>query len=589
MATSATIKLNVGKLVSAGAPDSDIDEYIKLSKMESDYDGNVPLKTGLTPSTNEQKSGAIIDPKEAFVPRGEDIPFLVGSGLGGIVGGGIGGVPGAVAGAAVGGAGGRFISDVAKSKGFFGGKPSETGGELAGKVGMGAVEGAAGELIGAGAGKIIGKIAPFAESVTPQIAKQEASAARIGVELPLRARTESPRVQSMSRLAENAPFAGGKITAIERQATESIDKIAEDFRNVIGKDRSPEDMVRVVDNAIPAFEKRLKEVRNRLYSIPELQEIPLSPDKTIAVLREAIENKGGEFEPAIVGRLEKVLKNIESEPSNLATLSGGKTGSITKVGQMRNERTTVGDMVSEFSKPGNSGVKGYLEKLYGAMSDDIYPAVDSFSPEVVKALRKADAYNEGMMEKLQQPLIKALQDRAQSNPSKLYDVVFRKDNPTLVKKAREIFSPDEFSSLKYQWFNDILEKSSPIIEGNQIVSPPLLARNLKKYGETISEIVSDDKVLAEKLDDLFNVSEAMSRGSRIKSGSQTGFIVKNAEDVRNYLYAKLVSSKEGQKFLTTGTMVPANAVSSVVKPIAGELSQGAERKTRQKVAPCNDF
>jgi len=91
----------------------------------------------------------------------EDAPEMIGGGIGGILGGLAAGPPGAIAGGALGSAGGRGIEQALE--GLLGNKfgfegPPTSSGEAVASLGRGAALGAAGEVGGIAAAKVLGKV-----------------------------------------------------------------------------------------------------------------------------------------------------------------------------------------------------------------------------------------------------------------------------------------------------------------------------------------------------------------------------------------------------------------------------------------------
>ena len=484
------------------------------------------LFADLIPSQTEQKAGSIIEPKaagkrflESMKPTKADIPFVLGTTIGGMVGG----IPGAMRGGAI----GRFVEEMAKSKGLVEGKPSETVGELAGKTALGGAEGLVGEVLGRVGSKVIGKVfSPFTSEATKEAVR---IGEKTGVKIPLSSLSESKTVQATERGLEYTPF-GQVITRFRQKALDDLGNFAKGVGKRLASDLPAEVQGNIAKKEIKDLFGKYNETTNSIYN----SVIPIIKQANPEVIVEATKNKAmdiisrrsGEFEPAGLGDIKGFLERLigKKVPSGILDKSGKETmkklsSTIKLFEEMKQSKTNLGYKIGKGSwdDPAVSGLKSDLEELYGAMSEDLSNTVKRVSESAYEDLMTANKMNTKTRELVESKLFNQM-DKVK--PENVYKLVIIPGMPSQVKAGKKVLG-DKFNDVARQWFDDMLNKSS-----NQegIVSPIKLAKKLKDYDTVIEEITKKNPKLKEQFDILRNLSNVMSKGRDVTQGSQTGYI-----------------------------------------------------------------
>lgn len=554
------------------------------------------LARPLSGGSVQQGAGDIPAPGEfkRFLPKVQDLPEIGMATLAAMKFAGTKTIPGA---AAVGAASmlGEAGTQVAQKFGVLPGEPPQNPMDIAKRLGAAGLRGIGGEMIGRGIGKLF---TPFSGSVTPEIKQGVEAAKRSGVEPPLSAMTESKPVQALERMAEFGPF-GGPVTAQRPQALRQLEEFTNRISDGIAPDSSPDLVGELAKNKVKAFETVFRNTRDKLYDLafPLVKDRKPELSNTTSTLQDIIERRSGELEPAALSQLKGLLKRITEIPEQVVQKSGGvpgfvaenitekipgKESSVLTYQQLRNTRSNLGKLLDEgFGDPGLTGIKSEYKRLYGAMTQDLDATASGVSPQIAKSIKDADSFYSTGIARLQDSLLKAINKRAEKSPESLHTLIFRKDSPTLIKAGREILGEDGFNQIRKQWFDDLVNKSKSIVEGEEIVSPAKLANNLRRMGGSLPEIVADNPQLAQKMADLSDVSKLLTRGTKVTGGSQTGFIISTLKDIRGILAAPLIRTEMGREFLTTGFPRIGKAAARAVQPTAQLGVQGFMGRNEQ--------
>lgn len=499
------------------------------------------FNTSLTPGTGTQTAGPIVSPTGLFQklkPRKEEIPELIGSMTGGFARRTLPGMALAAFGSATGEAG----RQIGERVGIFKTPPPETSTEAAKRIGAAGLRGAFGETVGRGVGKLF---TPFSGGVTPEISKQVQAAGRAGVKPPLSAVTESKPVQALERFTEFGPF-GSAVTRQKQEAVKQLGDFAEKISDGISSDNPPEFIGELAARKVKDFEKAFRTAKDKLYEPINnvLNEKPVDPKNTIAAIKTVLERKEGGAEGRAL--LEDWLKRLE--PSGMEA-AGYSKRSLPNFNRLKAIRTEIGSR-GNFNDPGVTGIKAQLETIYAAASKDMDDLANKYG--MADYLKEVNAQYSKGIRKLQDSLIKAIDKKAEKSPESLHRLIIRQNSPSLIKAAKEIVGEDGFNQIRKQWFDDLVNRSKSIVDGEEIVSPAKLANNLRKMGSSLDEITAGNPELAAKLSDLSDTAKLLTRGQKVTAGSQTGFILSTLKDIRGILSAPLVRTETGREFLTTG-------------------------------------
>lgn len=514
----------------------------------------------------------------AITPETKDIPELVGS-TALDVGAKIANANPLVAPiiSGVGAAGGEAYHQIAQRAGLMEGAPPETSGEALKRMGGAFARGAGSTVAGAAVGKVASKVAPyitepFKASYTDLIKYQKALAEKMGIKVPLKYLSDSPFVQGMARTSEFALFGKGQEVVKEiKTAQKAFEDFAEETLTNMGKQEPPEKIIEMAGNKFKFFENSLNDLKDKLYTAAYklMPENKVEPDlsRTIETINSVIKDRTGEFEPAMLNRLKKILKDIkggEVIKKDLGVLDqfGNKIidetktlSSVENYNRLRISRRNLGDLIQEgFNDPALSGVKNDLGRIYAAMSQDLDSTASKISPAFAEAIKNADTVFENGMNKLKQTYYNSFEKKARENPTTLYQSVFNPRQPDALRFAKQIFGPEEMEQMQMQWLSDILDNSKITRDGYNDLSPVKMASNILKYEKILPEMFPDKEMLQE-ITNLKDIGLLFSRGSGVTSNSPSAFLLGMFNILRGFGLSNLAASDIGKQWLTSGIPV----------------------------------
>lgn len=489
-----------------------------------------PITTPLTSNTVEQREGPV--PSKAglrsLIPEKEQLPEMIGSAVGSIATGGVPGVKGTLTSAVGSGAGavaGEAALQLGQRAGVFKGEPPASSEEALGRMGGAFARGAGSEVIGRGAAKLF---TPFRGSFTPEIKKGMEAAERIGVKPALRNVTESRFLQASERGSEFFPVVGERITKAVAKSIDDFGNFAKSVGNNLGANRPPEVLGNLAKEATSAFFDRFQQSKNALYNavMPNVSKLEPSLNNTINQLQKIIEIRSGIGGEQAVSTASKYLERVlgKKVPSGIVDSNGKEilkkiSSEVKTFGDLLNFKRNISDGL-KFSDPSITGFKGDLEDLVLAMTKDLDDTAMKASPELAEKFRAANQHFSNGIEILKDKVYKSL---VNVDPVNVHKVVIPvTDSPTTIRLGKEILG-DDFKLAVGQWFDDIIRKSSSIVDGEDIVSPQKLVRNLKRYRNSLPEIFSESPEIVKNLEDLVETGKLLTRGQKVTMGSQTAF------------------------------------------------------------------
>jgi hypothetical protein len=298
----------------------------------------------------------------------------------------------------------------------------------------------------------------------------------------------------------------------------------------------------------------------------------------ISNLKDIIKRRSGEMEPGGLKELRNLLENLEGKTveSGIVDASGKPImkklpSTIDSYSDLRILRSNLGQKIkTAFNDPITTGIKGDLEQLYGSVSSALDDSIRSKAPDMADAVSKADEFYSQGIKTLQGKLFKEL---SKVSPDNIHKVLIKPREPALARMGKELLGEDVFDEVKRQWFDDLLQKSKVVKEGEEILSPQKLASNISKMGDTVQSIFEGNEKQLEAFKKLEQIAELMSRGKQITAGSQTAFLIRSVKGVVNVLTAPAIASETGKKFLSSGFPKAEFAVRRSVQPVVNILGQ----------------
>lgn len=543
---------------------------------------------------------------------------------------------GPVAGSAAFGGGSALQDDAEQGKGIV-----DTVKDVAVNSAIGAVAGKATSLLFKGGGKVVKAagdklLAPFKSSYAPAVVE---AAGRAGIkDLPVSAKTTSKFVQTLEASAKNSP-AGAKIEKSVNDARGTLYKIATGLQKKIDSDKlvdtsiTPESAGQAMQAAFQESKKVFDTAKDKIYGevTPRIANNPAKLDATKKVLQDIITTKGASLDPTSKAQVRFYMQ----------LLNATRTAQKRTFQAVKQTRTDIGTKLKNFNDPITSGDRANLKRLYGALSDDLDATASQFDPAAGEALTAAnDFYKEGI-NRLNSTIGRTI-FRSKS-PERLVGQIIKPGQTTEIRALKDVVGEQAFHDVRTVFMNDLIEKSSNPVTAKIVptkltnllakygddtltevigpeglanlksmqksaiindligksvkegrVMPATLAKQMDQYGDELLEKLLGKEDF-QKLTDVRTLSRALNSGQKVAEGSQTAekmsgilnmlaFATGNLKTLGGKLAAefglsKLVTSKLGQKYLTTGfgSLPKVSKVGDVISKIP-EILKDAPKK-----------
>lgn len=246
-------------------------------------------------------------------------------------------------------------------------------------------------------------------------------------------------VQGMENVLAGGPTSAGVMTRFaERQA----DDIGEGLQNMAGgisRNPSAERAGRAIERGVDTFNNNVGATRRALYwqadqYIPDATQTPMQNTLRTAVDLttpdpQAAATTGGLIQPGIAA----LRQNLEAD---LAANGGQLT-----YGALRRIRSEIGEQIGNASPLNPPADIRELNRLYGALSEDMRAAARSQGPEAVAAANRANNYTRASAERLD--AMRRVVEKA-GGPEKVYSAVMSgtRDGGTTLRSVMQSLPPD---------------------------------------------------------------------------------------------------------------------------------------------------
>ena len=443
----------------------------------------------------------------------------------------------------------------------------------------------AGKTINAGVSKLK---APFAKSVDQGVL---AAAQRQGVELPASAVTNSSLSRGLEQMASR--MVGG--APIEQRGLDALDDIAAKAGRQ-GAGANPMLAGERTAADYGAERASLQGVKNAEYGkVGDLTKIPAGGDQTIAELDRLIQQ--GTLDPDTLANLRKLRAAISPKAPDLAPEVQQALDRYASDPKMREvilkqfgiedaapQPRSVADLMSqqagiEYGGPNAMRDAGLGNRLRQNLGADVDSALGQAAPDQLAQLQKAkEAY--GRYADLSKSELGTVSSKfAESGQfDQIPNALLRPNASTTdIKRLLEVVTPETKDQLR-----EVLLRK--IVGSTESITPKQIERGLSTYGRVAKELLTPEQI--QQLRDLSTVRKAMGKttiGSpttpllqarkyietparALMAGSVGGVAGVGAELGAEALIARLLGSKGGQRWLTTG-LDPA--------VIPGRLARGA--------------
>lgn len=443
----------------------------------------------------------------------------------------------------------------------------------------------AGKTINAGVSKLK---APFAKSVDQGVL---AAAQRQGVELPASAVTNSSLSRGLEQMASR--MVGG--APIEQRGIDALDDIAAKAGRQ-GAGANPMLAGERTAADYGAERASLQGVKNAEYGkVGDLTKIPAGGDQTIAELDRLIQQ--GTLDPDTLANLRKLRAAISPKAPDLAPEVQQALDRYASDPKMREvilkqfgiedaapQPRSVADLMSqqagiEYGGPNAMRDAGLGNRLRQNLGADVDSALGQAAPDQLAQLQKAkEAY--GRYADLSKSELGTVSSKfAESGQFDQIPNALLRPNASAsdIKRLLEVVTPETKDQLR-----EVLLRK--IVGSTESITPKQIERGLSTYGRVAKELLTPEQI--QQLRDLSTVRKAMGKttiGSpttpllqarkyietparALMAGSVGGVAGVGAELGAEALIARLLGSKGGQRWLTTG-LDPA--------VIPGRLARGA--------------
>lgn len=246
-------------------------------------------------------------------------------------------------------------------------------------------------------------------------------------------------VQGAENVLAGGPTSAGVMTRFaERQA----DDIGEGLQNMAGgisRNPSAERAGRAIERGVDTFNNNVGATRRALYwqadqFIPDATQTPMQNTLRTAVALttpdpQAAATTGGLIQPGIAA----LRQNLEAD---LAANGGQLT-----YGALRRIRSEIGEQIGNASPLNPPADIRELNRLYGALSEDMRAAARSQGPEAVAAANRANNYTRASAERLE--TMRRVVEKA-GGPEKVYSAVMAgtRDGGTTLRSVMQSLPPE---------------------------------------------------------------------------------------------------------------------------------------------------
>jgi hypothetical protein len=324
-------------------------------------------------------------------------------------------------------AGGAGASSVARESGASQGNQLLAG--LAGSLGPGALATGAGAAL---RGAVRGT---SGEQMRNTLADFE----RLGATPSVGQASGNRMVQGVENLLAGGPTSAG---VMNRFATRQGEDIGDGLQNLAGqfsRNPSAERAGRAIERGVDTFNKNVGATRRALYwqadqFIPDTTPTPMQNTLREAVALttpdpQAAATTGGLIQPGIAA----LRQNLEAD---LAANGGQLT-----YGALRRIRSDIGEQIGRASPLNPPADIRELNRLYGALSEDMRATARSQGPEAVAAANRANNYTRASAERLE--AMSRVVEKV-GGPEKVYSAVMSgtRDGGTTLRSVMQSLPPD---------------------------------------------------------------------------------------------------------------------------------------------------
>lgn len=246
-------------------------------------------------------------------------------------------------------------------------------------------------------------------------------------------------VQGVENVLAGGPTSAGVMTRFAERQADDIGEGLQTMAGGISRNPSAERAGRAIERGVDTFNGNVGATRRALYwqadqFIPDATQTPMQNTLRTAVALttpdpQAAATTGGLIQPGIAA----LRQNLEAD---LAANGGQLT-----YGALRRIRSEIGEQIGNASPLNPPADIRELNRLYGALSEDMRAAARSQGPEAVAAANRANNYTRASAERLD--AMRRVVEKA-GGPEKVYSAVMSgtRDGGTTLRSVMQSLPPD---------------------------------------------------------------------------------------------------------------------------------------------------
>lgn len=401
----------------------------------------------------------------------------------------------------------------------------------------------------------IGQRDPFRRSIDPEL---EALFKKQGIEPPLSAISDSPTTQ----LAEATSAKGLFGQKIVDKVTKANEELVQGFKKMIDKSQGTADDAIAGNNIIEDMQKAKRaqiDKKNKAFEDvkdAELDVIPIDEPTDVTAFLDILINKKTRGQkladiPGIKAMVEKMKRSLTPKVTKRKVFDKSNPFAQPKIVEdieqlsafdLREGLKTIGDKMKdpELMKT-NAGAE--IAKLDIMLDNKLIESIRSANPKLADSLALARETHAQGLQKLNGELITKVH-RMSKTPDKIIEKVILNDASDIqgLKDLRSVMEPDTLQNVQATAILKLQERAQSTT-GKGLKASGLSKLDKQLQRQKLEVFLDPDQI--QMLDELSELSRAMSKAGRITQGSQTEFIRRLSNIVSRPLLAGLAGAGAG--------------------------------------------
>jgi hypothetical protein len=383
---------------------------------------------------------------------------------------------------------------------------------------------------------------PFAKSFVPE---RQAAFQAEGIKAPPSTTTTSTFLQGAEALVSKGPF-GRPVTEMIQVAWDKLNEIKTKVTTDLRSTKEPltqEQLGATLKQEIGLWEKTNRQTQRTVFDEfnKKYGGSPAVTNATVAAIDNAIFEQKASLYRGADKNLQSMMEKITGESPEIAQLKAQgvklppgieKTPSLT----FRNLDSTAADIWNTYERTGNPIYK----KIYGEISKDMAATVEQVDPTAGGLLRKINSGYETLMKEVEGSLLRSIE---RSNPESVAKNIFKRNSVEFVKQLKAKVPKDTFDAMGSALVDNLIKQATDkagnfdALKFNDLVTkkydaPTLIAwLGKEKYGQLVEA--------TQRLARIADLEKYMREGTKMSTGSQTAFMLRESSMVANLIRSLL--------------------------------------------------